>query len=137
VLADGNFPAASSGRLLIDCSGHKLPDLLDAIMLFFPLDYAVPQPVFLMAAPADKRPEELWRLYREIILHHEPGFTDFAMLEKPAFYARAKIAFAVVASGETARFANLILRKGVVHAHQIPEAFSPDSPAPGRHSRIL
>jgi L-fucose mutarotase len=120
VLADGNFPSSSHGHIVVDCSGHTLPELLDAILRFFPLDYAVPQAVFLMAAPDHLKPDDLWCCYEEIIKSHEPGFTGFTTLEKPAFYARAKTAYAIIASGETARFANLILRKGVVHPDQIP-----------------
>ena len=51
VLADANFPAASTaseGARLIDASGHGIPDLLEAILQFFPLDTFVSNPVVLM-----------------------------------------------------------------------------------------
>jgi L-fucose mutarotase len=123
VLADGNFPAASLGHVLVDCSGHSLPELLDAVLHFFPLDSSVQEAVYMMSAPEELRPGELWKCYADIIRYHEPDFDGFATLEKPDFYSRAKTAYAIVASGETARFANLILRKGVVHPDQIPASY--------------
>jgi L-fucose mutarotase len=35
-------------------------------------------------------------------------------MERYAFYHRTKKAFAVVATGETAQYANIILKKGVI-----------------------
>ena len=49
VLADGNFPSASHAQRLIRCDGHGVPELLTAIMQFFPLDTYVDNPVSLMA----------------------------------------------------------------------------------------
>lgn len=117
VIADGNFPSASIARLLVRADGHGVPPLLDAIMRFFPLDAYVSHPVALMAVmPGDTAKTPIWDAYRDIIRRHEPGFGDFELVERSAFYERAKKAYAVLATGESAIYANVILKKGVVKA---------------------
>jgi L-fucose mutarotase len=39
---------------------------------------------------------------------------DVEKLERFAFYERAKKAFAIVATGETRKYGNIILKKGVI-----------------------
>ena len=114
VLADGNFPAASVARRLVRCDGSNMPDLLDAILQLFPLDTYVERPVALMAVvPGDPYQPAIWETYRTIIAKYEK-FTDFELVERFTFYERAKAAYAVVATGEMALYANIILKKGVV-----------------------
>jgi L-fucose mutarotase len=115
VIADGNFPAASMAQRLVRSDGNCVPDLLDAILKFFPLDSFVPRPVGLMGVvPGHDYQPVIWPIYRDIILRHEPGFKDFEMIERFAFYERAKQAYAILSSSETALYANIILKKGVV-----------------------
>ncbi|MDE3066681.1 MAG: L-fucose mutarotase [Verrucomicrobiota bacterium] len=115
VIADGNFPAASHARRLVRCDGHGVPPLLDAVLQFFPLDTYVKHPVALMAVvPGDNYRPDIWPAYREILRKHGAPFSDFEMMERYAFYERAKEAFAIVATSETARYANVILKKGVL-----------------------
>jgi L-fucose mutarotase len=115
VIADGNFPAASHAQRLVRCDGHAAPLLLDAILKLFPLDTYVKQPVALMAVvPGDTYKPEIWPAYLKIIQSHDAGFREFEMVERFAFYERAKRAYAIVATGESARYANLILKKGVL-----------------------
>lgn len=115
VISDGNFPAASMARRLVRADGHGVPPLLDAILAHFPLDSFVPKPVALMTVvPGDPTKPTIWQEYRSIIKKHEPGFTDFEMVERFAFYDRAKQAFAVLATGEAALYACIILKKGVI-----------------------
>jgi L-fucose mutarotase len=114
VIADGNFPAASMAQRLIRCDGHGVPELLDAILKFFPLDTFVERPVGLMeVVPGDSYQPTIWEDYRQIIAKHEP-FSDFETIERFAFYERAKLAYAVIATGEMALYANVILKKGVI-----------------------
>ncbi len=114
VIGDGNFPAASVARRLIRCDGHNVPDLLDAVLQLFPLDTFVERPVALMAVvPGDNYQPVIWETYRAIILKHEK-FSEFEYVERFAFYERTKAAYAVVATGELARYANIILKKGLV-----------------------
>lgn len=115
VIADGNFPAASHAQRLVRCDGHGMPLLLDAVLKLFPLDIYVKQPVALMAVvPGDTYKPDIWPAYKKIILSHDPQFGEFEMVERFAFYERARKAYAIVATGESARYANLILKKGIL-----------------------
>jgi L-fucose mutarotase len=115
VIADGNFPAASHAQRLVRCDGRGATPLLDAVLQLFPLDTFVKHPAALMAVAAgDHYTPEIWPVYKKAVQKHEPRFEDFEMLERPAFYERAKKAYAIVATGETARYANIILKKGLV-----------------------
>ncbi len=114
VLGDGNFPAASVAQRLARCDGHGVPELLDAILKLFPLDPFVECPVALMAVvPGDSTRPAIWEDYRGIIRRYEK-FSDFEYVERFAFYERARQAYAVVATGESAAYANIILKKGLV-----------------------
>ena len=115
VLADGNFPAASCAQRLVRCDGHNVPELLDAMLQFFPLDPYVAKPVGLMAVvPGDTVKPTIWDEYTTIVQKHAPQAADFEFIERFAFYERAKHAFAIVATSEKALYANIILKKGVV-----------------------
>ena len=115
VLADGNFPAVSCAQRIIRCDGHSVPEILDPILKFLPLDHFVPKPVGLMAVvPGDNSKPVIWEEYKKIIRNYEPDFKDFEMIERFAFYERTKKAFAVVATSERALYANIILKKGVI-----------------------
>jgi L-fucose mutarotase len=117
VLADGNFPSASMAQRLLRADGHGVPALLAAILQLFPLDTFVERPVALMAVvPGHNYQPTIWDEYRRIIQASGELFTDFEYVERFAFYERSKKAFAVLATGESALYANLILKKGVVTA---------------------
>ncbi|MCX7711153.1 MAG: fucose isomerase [Clostridia bacterium] len=115
VIADGNFPATAYGQRLVKCDGHGVPEILDAILKFFPLDVYVERPAALMeVVPGDDTKPVIWEEYDEIIKKHDSTFKGFESVERFAFYERAKKAFAVAATGESALYANIILKKGVV-----------------------
>jgi len=115
VIADGNFPAASIAQRLVRLDGHGIPEILQAILTFFPLDTYVEFPVGLMAVtPGDNTKPVIWEKYRKIIRDSREPFRDFETIERFAFYERAKKAYAVIATGESALYANIILKKGVV-----------------------
>ncbi|HTX99555.1 MAG TPA: L-fucose mutarotase [Bacteroidota bacterium] len=115
VLADGNFPSASIAQRLIRLDGLPLPKVLKSILKLFPLDTYVEKPVSLMALVAgDNVQPVIWEKYRTILLASREPFKDFEYVERFAFYERARKAYAVVATGETALYANIILKKGVV-----------------------
>ena len=116
VLGDGNFPAASLARdsQLVRLDGHGVPEVLDAILRLFPLDSYVEAPVSLMeVVPGDPVETPIWDEYAAIIEKHEPG-TKIGHIERFQFYETAKKAYAIVATGESALYANIILQKGVV-----------------------
>jgi L-fucose mutarotase len=115
VLADGNFPAASHAQRLVRCDGHSVPELLDAILQLFPLDQYVEKPAALMqVVPGDPAETPIWEQYRSIIVLRSGLEEPFEEVERFAFYERAKKAYAIVATGESAIYANLILKKGVI-----------------------
>ncbi len=113
VIGDGNFPAASVAKRLIRLDGHGVNEVLGAILKLMPLDTYVDCPVALMdnGDPSDRPP--IWAEYAETIKAEE-GEKGVELVERFAFYERAKKAYCVVATGETAIYANIILKKGVV-----------------------
>jgi len=115
VLADGNFPSASMGKRVIRCDGHGVPEILDAVLQLYPLDRYVENPVALMQlVPGDSVETPIWETYRSIVNQYEKQANGIENVERYAFYERAKNAYAVVATGEKALYANIILKKGVV-----------------------
>ena len=91
-----------------------MPTIPSAVRLF-PLDTFVPRPAALMSVVSgDDYTPELWPRYEAIIRAAEPGFAGFEMLERFEFYRRTAQAYAVVATGESGRYANIILKKGIL-----------------------
>jgi len=83
------------------------PELLEAILKFFPLDGYVDHPVALMqVVPGGPTKPAIWEPYRDIIKKAETKFEDFEYVERFAFYERAKQAYAILATGEAALYAN-------------------------------
>ncbi|MDR1568899.1 MAG: L-fucose mutarotase [Oscillospiraceae bacterium] len=116
VIGDGNFPASSVGNRVVRCDGIGAPALLDAILALFPLDTYVDAPTAVMAVvPGDPIGDNppIWNEYRAILDRRAPG-TKIEQVERFAYYERGKKAYAVVQSGESALYANIILKKGVV-----------------------
>ena len=118
VIADGNFPSESMGKnaKVIRCDGHGVPELLEAILTVFPLDTYVETPVSLMQVmPGDNVETPIWDEYKEIITKHdERGEKAIGQTERFAFYEETKTAYAIIATGESALYANIMLQKGVV-----------------------
>jgi len=115
VIADGNFPSASIAQRLVRLDGHGVPEILEAILKLFPLDTYVEKAVSLMAiVPGDKVQPDIWERYRKIVQDSKELFRDFEYVERFAFYEKARKAYAVIATGESALYANIILKKGVV-----------------------
>ena len=113
VFSDGNFPGESIGRIVLRADPVGVPELLRAVLPLFPLD-SYDNNVYLMDKTESDRDLDIpiWEEYRKIAAEYtdkEPVF-----LERFAFYERAKKAFAVVATGEKALYANLIIKKGVI-----------------------
>ena len=117
VIADGNFPAESIGKnaVVIRAAGHGVPEMLDAILQLIPLDQYVDQPAALMkVVPGDPVVPVIWDEYRALLKKHGEDPDKVEMMERFAFYDRSKNAYAVIATGETAIYANVLLKKGVV-----------------------
>jgi len=118
VIADGNFPSESVGKnaIVIRADGHGVPELLEAILKVFPLDTYVEKPVSLMQViPGDPVETPIWDVYKKLVSDVDGrGENTFAEIERGEFYEVAKTAYAVIATGETAIYANIMLQKGVV-----------------------
>lgn len=115
VIADGNFPAAAMAKRLIRLDGHGVCDVLSAVLKLFPLDTYDDKPVGLMeVVPGDNVQPKIWDDYKKIIKESGEPFDSFEFIERFEFYDRAKNAFAVVATSESALYANIILKKGVI-----------------------
>ena len=116
VVADGNFPGTSVGQRCVRLDGHGGAEVMRAIINLFPLDDFVEKPMAVMEVPAGMFSEDrapIWAEYEAI------GKTDmpkaaFEFMEHEAFIDRARRAYVVVQTGESALYANVILRKGVV-----------------------
>ena len=118
VIADGNFPAESMGKnaIVVRCDGHGVPELLDAILQVFPLDTYVEKPVNLMQVmPGDTVETPIWDEYEKIVAAaDERGAKAIGQIERFAFYEEAKTAYAIIATSESALYANVMLQKGVI-----------------------
>lgn len=115
VLADGNFPSHAHAKNVVRLDGHGIPEILDAILTLMPLDSYVENPTVLMKVmDGDPYKPEIWDTYRKIAAKHEKDGAREIAIDRFEFYERAKNAYAVVTTGETALYANVILKKGVV-----------------------
>jgi len=117
VLADAHFPGESLGPRVIRADGLRIAPLLEAILPLLELDRFVEDPVCMMApVPGDTADPAVAASYEVPLLQHAPGTPPIQFLERFAFYDRAQGAFAVVMTGETAKYGNVILKKGVTPA---------------------
>jgi L-fucose mutarotase len=115
VLADAFFPGDSVNTRVLRADGIKIPALLDGILSLINLDSYVPSPAAMMApVPGDTLDESVEKSYRAVIDKHWPDTPAIERVERFAFYERAKKAFAVLMTGETSKYGNIILKKGVI-----------------------
>lgn len=114
VLADANFPSASIGTRVVRADGIGATALLDAILRLLPLDqYDESNFVLMEVVPGDNVETPIWDSYRQVLQKYEPN-AKMQTMERFAYYERAKKAYCILATGETAQYANIILKKGVV-----------------------
>jgi L-fucose mutarotase len=114
ILADAHFPAETFNQRVIRADGLRIADLLEAILPLFELDTYVPHPLVMMAAvEGDVLVPEVEATYLTSIRKSNPDVPPIQRLERFAFYDRARSAFAVVVTGETAKYGNILLKKGV------------------------
>ena len=111
LLADANYPAESCGPKVVRADGIDIPSLLKGIMDLLPLDTYVNENVILMS-PNEGKPS-IWERYEEV-LKASGEDARIGTLSRFDFYERASKAYAVVATGERALYANIILKKGVI-----------------------
>ncbi len=115
LFADGNYPAQNAvknGSLVTRSDGIGIPRLLEAILKIFPLDTFADYNVVLMVP--EKGTPEIWKEY-EKILKNSGESVKIKKVPRFEFYDLAAKSYVVVASGERALYANIILKKGVVN----------------------
>jgi L-fucose mutarotase len=114
ILADAHFPGDTYNSNVFRADGVRIPDLLDAILPLFELDDYVEHALIMMAAePRDTLDPAVEAAYRIPIDKHCPTKPEIGRIGRFDFYERAKQAFAVVMTGEVAKYGNIILKKGV------------------------
>ena len=118
VIGDGNFPGASHARNLVRLDGHGVPEILDAILTLFPLDAYVDQPATLMKLmerDVGRVETPIWEEYAAIIAKHDPrGKAAMGNIDRFDFYDEARKCYCIIATGESAIYANIMLQKGVI-----------------------
>lgn len=115
VLADAFFTGDSLNSRVIRADGIRIPQLLDGILKLINLDDFVKDPVVMMQpVPGDFLDPQVEGAYRAAIDRHWPDTPPIARMERFAFYERSRKAFAVVMTGETVKYGNIILKKGVI-----------------------
>lgn len=116
VIADGNFPSANYGKRVIRADGLGGAEVLDAVLSLIPLDtYSDPNMLLMQLTDCDRGKVDpvIWKEYERIANTHDEN-VRLGNIERFAFYERAKSAYAVIATGEEAIYANIILKKGVI-----------------------
>jgi len=114
VLADAHFPGDTFNENVIRADGIQIADLLAAILPLFELDAYVDHPLVMMAAvEGDTLDPAVEESYLKSIHLTNPDAPSIERIGRFDFYDRAEEAFTVVMTGETAKYGNIILKKGV------------------------
>jgi L-fucose mutarotase len=119
ILADAHFPAHSFNSRVLRADGLTITALLDGVLPLFELDsYAEPL-VMMAAVEGDELDPAVEQQYMAIIRKHVPGARVPMRIDRFAFYDRTRSAFAVVMTGETRKYGNILLKKGVTPAFSV------------------
>ena len=114
VLADAHFPGEGVNTRVLRADGLRVTALLEGILPLVTLDSYLPAPLVMMApAPGDGADPAVERSFRETVDRFYPDTPPISFVPRFEFYEHARAAFAVVMTGETAKYGNLILAKGV------------------------
>jgi len=114
ILADAHFPGESLGVPVLRADGLKLDALLDAILPLFELDAYVPDPLIMMApVEGDTLDPAVESAYHAALSRHVPRAPAISRIDRFHFYDRAQKCFAIVMTGETRKYGNILLKKGV------------------------
>lgn len=115
VIADANFPATALGARCLRLDGLSATDVLQAILTVMPLDRFVPNPAVVMQVVGDPNAvPDIMDNFQNIITATADNQVELDKLERFDFYDRAKSAFAIIQTGETRLYGNIILKKGVI-----------------------
>ena len=115
ILSDAHFPAYTFNNRVLRADGIRIPDLLEAILPLFELDNYVEYPLIMMAAvKGDTLDPDVEISYMNSIHKTNPEIKTIDRIERFAFYERTRSAYAVLVTGETAKYGNILLKKGVI-----------------------
>ena len=115
LICDGNYPKFGCPANRIRMNGHGITEILDAVLSLMPLDTYVEYPTtFMEVLPDDPYVPRIWDSYREIGSKHEPLGLREQAIQKAEFYPKGKTCYACIITSETALYANVILKKGVI-----------------------
>ena len=115
VIVDANFPAASVGRRVVEVPGADSTQLLEAVLAVMPLDTLASPAALTMEIVGDpKTPPPTVATFEAAIARICGDTRALGHLERREFYARARNAFVVARTGDTRRYANILLTKGVL-----------------------
>lgn len=113
VIADGNFPSEKLGKRVVRADGTGGADMLKAVLDLIPLDtYAESNFLLMNTTKGDPLPQ-IWEEYGKIACERDDNVRQ-EFLGRFDFYERAANSYAVIATGETRTYANIILKKGVI-----------------------
>ena len=108
VIADAHFPSHALGSRVVDLPGTSTPAVLAAIRSVVPLDDA---PALDLMESADAT---VLDVQRELMTAAGVSREQTRFIERFAYYEVAKTSYLIVRTGETRKYANALLRKGVV-----------------------
>ncbi len=116
VIADGNFPAETFGKRVVRADGISGTKMLEAVLSLVPLDtYSDPNFMLMQLTESDKGKinPTIWEDYKKIANEKDDN-VRVGFIDRFDFYERAKSAYVVIATGEEAVYANIIIKKGVI-----------------------
>lgn len=113
IFSDAHFPAHSMGPKVIRADGLRVSDLLAAIIPLFELDSYAPPLVMVAAVEGDTLDASVEQRYLQALSSPDRRDLSVTRIDRFAFYERAQKAFAIVITGETAKYGNILLKKGV------------------------
>lgn len=114
VLSDAHFPAHSIHSNVIRADGISIATLLEGISTLFEFDQYVEAPLAMMqAVSGDTLDPSVEARYLNAIKKVNGSAPNVERVERFAFYERARTAYAVVITGELAKYGNIIIKKGV------------------------
>jgi L-fucose mutarotase len=113
-IVDANFPGASLAQRLIRVDGVEATRMLAAVLTLLPLDDFVAAPLATMAVVGAGPTPPIVTEFAALAAAAAGGPVRSEALEREQFYARARLAHAVVQTGEARLYGNVLVRKGVV-----------------------
>ncbi len=119
--ADSNYPVEAKAReygcKVVRLDGQPIIPLVEAVLELFPLDMSSDKTAFLMEKQeCDKNvPTPIWNEFASALDKADPrGASLMEFVDRFGFYELSGKCYCIVQTGETAIYANIILKKGVV-----------------------